>query len=260
MAHSSQLKTYLMPNSYFQFKEFTVYQERCVMKVTTDACLFGAWVAEDVKRVPGSYQEPNAKNVLDVGAGTGLLSLMFAQKNPSVIVDAIEIDGEAFQKAKENVAISPYADHIQVINGDAKTFSSSKKYDLVISNPPFYEKELTSADHKKNIAHHDSGLLLEEIFSIIRTNLSTNGIFYLLLPFKRNEEIKKMLLREKLFISKIVFIKQSTKHDYFRMMISGKLSNVTDSETVIDEICIWDDQQQYTREFVELLKDYYLNL
>ena len=69
-----------------------------------------------------------------------------------------------------------------------------------------------------------------------------------------------MLLREKLFVSKIVFIKQSTKHDYFRIMISGKLNNLNDSETAIDEICIWDEQKQYTREFVDLLKDYYLNL
>jgi len=229
------------------------------MKVTTDACLFGAWVAQDVQCDTG-LRELNVKNVLDVGTGTGLLTLMLAQKNPSLIVDAIEIDEEAYQQAKENVAISPYADHIRVINGDAKAFSSSKKYDVLISNPPFYEKELTSADQKKNIAHHNAGLLLHEIFSITRTNLSTEGIFYLLLPFKRNEEIKKMLLSENLFISKIAFIKQSTTHDYFRMMISGKLSNLNNSETVIDEISIWDDQQQYTREFVELLKDYYLNL
>src|SRR5436190_5164674 len=259
MVHSAQLKAYRMPNSYFQFKEFTVYQERCVMKVTTDACLFGAWVAQDVQCDPGS-QEANPINVLDVGTGTGLLTLMLAQKNASTVIDAVEIDQESYEQAKENVAISPYADHIQVIKGDAKAFSSSKKYDLVISNPPFYEKELTSCDQKKNIAHHDAGLLLEEIFSIIKTNLSAEGMFYLLLPFKRNEEIKKMLFRENLFVSKIVFVRQSTNHDYFRMMVSGKLSNVNDSETVIDEISVWDDQQQYTEQFKQLLQPYYLYL
>ena len=85
-------------------------------------------------------------------------------------------------------------------------------------------------------------------------------MFYLLLPFKRNEEIKKMLFRENLFVSKIVFVRQSTNHDYFRMMVSGKLSNVNDSETVIDEISVWDDQQQYTEQFKQLLQPYYLYL
>ena len=225
------------------------------MKVTTDACLFGAWVAQDVQ-----CGKDHVKNVLDVGTGTGLLTLMLAQKNASAIIDAIEIDKESYEQAKENIAISPFADHIHVINGDAKAFSSPKKYDLLISNPPFYEKELTSTDPKKNIAHHHSGLLLEEVLSVIKTNLSAEGIFYLLLPFKRSEEIKKILFRENLSVSKIVFIRQSTKHDYFRIMISGKLSNTKDSETVIDEISIWDDQQQYTRDFVDLLRDYYLNL
>jgi len=246
-----------MPNSYFQFKEFTVYQERCVMKVTTDACLFGAWVAaqercEKVNRT--------VTNVLDIGTGTGLLSLMLAQKNAAALVDAIEIDKESYEQAKENVGISPFPDQIQVTHTDVKAISFLKKYDLIISNPPFYEREVTSENPKKNIAHHNSGLVLEELLPIIKTNLSAEGIFYLLLPFKRNEEVKKMLCSENLFVSKIVFLRQSINHDYFRMMISGKLSNTKDSETVIDEIAIWDGQQQYTSQFVDLLKDYYLNL
>jgi tRNA1Val (adenine37-N6)-methyltransferase len=141
-----------------------------------------------------------------------------------------------------------------------KSVSFLKKYDLIISNPPFYEKEIASDNAKTNIAHHDSGLRLEELLSIIKTNLTKGGTFYLLLPFKRNEEIKKILLRQNLLVSKIVFVRQSSNHDYFRMMISGKLSNVNDSETVIDEISIWDDQQQYTEQFKQLLQPYYLYL
>ena len=246
-----------MPNSYFQFKEFTVYQERCVMKVTTDACLFGAWAAAQAKCDKGSRI---ATNVLDIGTGTGLLSLMLAQKDAGVLVDAIEIDEEAYDQAKENVAISPFPDQIQVTHTDVKSVSFLKKYDLIISNPPFYEKEIVSENSKKNIAHHNSGLLLEELLSITKTNLSTAGNFYLLLPFKRSEEIKKILLRENLLASKIVFVRQSTGHDYFRIMISGKLSNGKDAETVIDEISIWDDQQQYTEQFKQLLQAYYLYL
>lgn len=227
------------------------------MKVTTDACLFGAWVAAHAKCDKGSRI---ATNVLDIGTGTGLLSLMLAQKDAGALVDAIEIDEEAYDQAKENVAISPFPDQIQVTHTDVKSISFLKKYDLIISNPPFYEREIESENAKKNIAHHNSGLILEELLSIIKTNLSTTGTFYLLLPFKRNEEIKKMLRRENLFASKIVFVRQSTSHDYFRIMIAGKLSNGKDAETVIDEISICDDQEQYTEQFKQLLEAYYLYL
>lgn len=230
------------------------------MKVTTDACLFGAWAAEEVKSQIPIAIGTRVKNVLDVGTGTGLLSLMIAQKNPSSIIHAIEIDKKAYEQAKGNVVAAPFANCIDVIYADAKIFSFTKKYDIIVSNPPFYEKEIRSGDERKNIAHHHSGLLFEELLSLIKINLSPDGVFFILLPFKRNKEIKNVLLKQNLFISKIVFMRQSTNHDYFRIMIRGKLEEEYQSETTIDEISIWNDQRQYTDEFKELLKDYYLNL
>jgi len=225
------------------------------MKVTTDACLFGAWVAEEEKS-----EKIITKNVLDIGTGTGLLSLIYAQKNSFAEIDAMEIDQDAYAQAKENAAASSFAERINVIHDDVKRFTFSKKYDCIISNPPFYEKEISSDNEKKNIAHHHLGLLFEELLGMIKGNLSSSGTFYLLLPFKRSEEIKKIILKEDLYVSKIVFVKQSMKHDYFRIMIAGKLSQEGHAETLIDEISIWDDHQQYKKEFKELLKDYYLYL
>ena len=222
------------------------------MKVTTDACLFGAWVAEKV----GS-SESGVREVLDIGSGTGLLSLMLAQKT-NASVDAIEIDKDAFEQARENVAASAFADRINVMHADANTFLFQKKYDLIISNPPFYEKELTSVSPKKNMAHHQDGLLLENLLEIIKQQLSQEGIFCLLLPFKRNKEIKQLLLQKRLSVSKMVFVRQSVNHDYFRIMMAGDVNNK--AETIIDEISIWNDKQEYTGEFIELLKDYYLHL
>lgn len=227
------------------------------MKVTTDACLFGAWVARIDNSDPDSYWEKD-KNVLDIGTGTGLLSLMYAQKNPGSIIDAIEIDKESYEQAKENVATSPWNNRVNVLEGDAKTFSFTKKYDLIISNPPFYEKELRSADQRKNIAQHNEALLLEELLAIIQKNISLQGVFFLLLPYKRIEEIKKKL--KELHILQITFLRQSTRHDYFRVMLTGKFKKENAAETMIDEISIWDDHQKYTLEFTELLKDYYLYL
>ena len=225
------------------------------MKVTTDACLFGAWVAEEDRS-----KNEKTKHVVDVGAGTGLLSLMYAEKNPSSNIDAIDIDEDTCEQARQNFIASPFGERINVIHNDVKTFYLPGKYDCIISNPPFYEKEIRSNNEKKNVAHHHSGLLFEELLNIIRASLSPTGTFYLLLPFKRYEEIKKILSKQHLWVAKVVFVKQSTKHNYFRMMMAGKLKNEDCGETMIEEISIWDDHQQYTKKFRDLLKDYYLHL
>jgi tRNA1Val (adenine37-N6)-methyltransferase len=246
-----------MANSYFQFKQFTVHQDQCAMKVTTDGCLFGAWIAERI-----NSEKFITDSCLDIGTGTGLLSLMLVQKNPAIKIDAIEIDANAIEQAKANIAASPWSNNIQVLPADAREFVSSHQYDIIISNPPFYENELKGADSKKNLAHHDGSLRLPEVLAIIRKNLSPHGCFFLLLPFKRTKEVKELLLLHNFIIEEIVFAKQSERHDYFRILIRGKLNNgnTTSSETVINEITVSMNQRQYTPAFVLLLKDYYLHL
>jgi len=225
------------------------------MKVTTDACLFGAWIAEEIKN-----EKIVINNCLDIGAGTGLLSLMLAQKNPEIEIDTIEIDKDTAEQAKMNVGSSPWKEQINIVQGDVKGISFEKEFDLIISNPPFYEKEIRSATESKNVAHHSENLTLKELLVIIKDNLSKTGSFFLLLPYKRNEEIKKLLKDQELNISKILFVRQSVKHDYFRIMLMGKLSKHENAETEFNEMSIWDDSQQYTYEFKQLLKDYYLHL
>ena len=198
--------------------------------------------------------------MLEVGTGTGLLALMYAQQNTSPTIHAIEVEEEACEQAKENIDASPYAERIRVIKGDIKSVALLKKYDCIISNPPFYENEIRSADQKKNLARHHLGLTLAQFLKIIETNLSMYGNFYLLLPFKRNEEMKRLVLKRNLSLSRIVFVKQSTKHDYFRVMISGNLSTEKVLETSIEEISILNDKKEYTEEFKELLRVYYLNV
>jgi len=229
------------------------------MKVTTDACLFGAWIVREVKsQIPKAFGI-KIKNILDIGAGTGLLSLMFAQKNPELKIDAIELDKDAATQARFNVGSSPWKEQLNIIQADVKEFPFEKKFDLIISNPPFYEKEIRSATDSKNVAHHSENLTLKELLVIIKDNLRDTGLFFLLLPYKRNEEIKKLFNDHELSISKILFVRQSVKHDYFRIFIKGSL-NAEEKETEFDELSIWDDKQQYTNEFVNLLKEYYLHL
>jgi tRNA1Val (adenine37-N6)-methyltransferase len=244
-----------MSNSYFQFKQFIIHQDKCAMKVTTDGCLFGAWVAEKV----GS-RESLAKNVLDIGTGTGLLSLMLAQRNPNLHIDAIEIDNQAAEQATENTTESPWAERIIVHNVNAKQFQTNKSYSLVISNPPFYENELKSGNSQKDVAHHSEELQLNELLVIIKNNLNPDGLFCLLLPYKRNAEAKILLNEAGLHITQITFVRQSTNHDFFRIMIMGRLTTSEPAETMIDEISIKNDDNQYTPAFTNLLKEYYLHL
>lgn len=242
----------VLPNTYFQFKQFTVHHDRCAMKVTTDACLFGAWSAEEMKNEKGKIQ-----NALDIGAGTGLLPLMVVQKN-EVAIDAVEIDGEAVQQAKENVAASPWSDRITIFHADATTWQADKMYNCIFSNPPFYESELRSANKSKNVAHHDEGLKLEGLFTFIKSHLAENGVFFLLLPAKRENEMNDLLKRFSFHLHQKIFVRQTVNHTPFRLMIQA--GNKKEQEIILRDLSIKNENNEYTTEFIVLLKDYYLHL
>ncbi|HUC82458.1 MAG TPA: methyltransferase [Flavisolibacter sp.] len=240
-----------MPNTYFQFKQFTIHHDRCAMKVTTDGCLFGAWCAEEIKK-----GKKKIENALDVGTGTGLLSLMVAQKN-EVEIDAVEIDAEAVGQAKENIAASPWKDQVSITNADVLLWKNTKQYDCILSNPPFYQNELRSDKAEKNTAHHDTGLTLDQLFVFIKNSLQPDGIFFLLLPAKREEEVEQLLNNQGLFINKKIVVRQTTQHQPFRLIIKGGKMKAA---TVVEEMAIKGEDNQYTPEFIALLKDYYLYL
>jgi tRNA1Val (adenine37-N6)-methyltransferase len=249
-----------MPNPWFQFKQFIIHQDRCAMKVTTDACLFGAWAAREILSSQSviTPQGPGKRNMVDIGTGTGLLTLMIAQKNPHLIIDSFEIDENTYVQAKENILASPFKNKFYAWHSDILKEPSMRKYDIVISNPPFYENELKSGNKLKNIAHHDEGLPLEELLPAIKNCLHATSKFYLLLPFKRKKEIELLLDKNSLHPSKIVSVRQSVDRQYFRLMIEGSLFNNYEMEE--SEIAITKNDGQYTNEFINLLKDYYLYL
>lgn len=225
------------------------------MKVTTDACLFGAWIVNEIKN-----RKEKVNTVLDIGTGTGLLSLMFAQENHESKIDAIEIDEDTSIQAKENADALSFKNNINIIHADTRAYPFQHKYDLIICNPPFYENELRSGNTKKNIAHHNEGLLMEDLLPIIKNNLNTNGSFFLLMPFKRAEEIKKLLAKHNLDLLEMIFVKQSFQHDYFRIILMGQLNSEKTTSSEFKEMSIWDENRQYTTDFAELLKSYYLYL
>lgn len=243
---------YGMPNTFFRFKQFTIHHDRCAMKVTTDACLFGAWVAAEVQKLTIA-----PVHFLDIGAGTGLLSLMVAQKNKGLI-DAVEIDAAAAGQASENIAPSPWEARIRLTHQDVLLWNAPTRYDCIFSNPPFYEKEIKSFASARNVAHHDEGLKLAELLSYINKHLAEEGVFFLLLPAKREKETERILQACGLFVQQKIRVAQTPKHAPFRIMIQGcrKKANPVATHTLV----IKDESGAYTQAFVSLLHDYYLYL
>lgn len=244
-----------MANAYFRFKQFTVQQDLCAMKVTTDGCLFGAWCAAEIGRMVEEGTITLPAQALDIGTGTGLLSLMVAQKT-ALQIDAVEIDAAAAAQAAGNVATSPFSGQIKVRESDVLQLDE-QGYGVIFSNPPFYENELKSGNHAKDTAHHSHQLTWAELFAAIQRLLHAHGVFFLLLPTKREGELEGYLEKEGLYINRVVRVQQTTRHTPFRLMVQGSRTATGLAEEIFS---IKDEHQQYTPEFTALLKDYYLYL
>ena len=194
--------------------------------------------------------------VLDIGAGSGLLMLMLAQKCNAAI-DGIEIDEPSCQQAKENIEATAWKERLQLIHADVKEFQFQQKYDFIISNPPFYEGDLKSGASNRNVAMHDEGLKLDELITIVDANLASDGSFAVLLPYHRAEQFITLAGKHGLFLSVQVNVKQTVNHSFFRSILL--LSRVNTSPD-LQELSIKDESNQYTIGFTDLLKDYYLYL
>ena len=221
------------------------------MKVCTDACLFGAILADKI------YREQNkVSNLLDIGTGTGLLSLQVVQKN-RLSIDAVEIDRDSYEQAQQNFSNSPWSEKLRIYNTDILDFVADKKYDCIISNPPFYEGDLKSDNSKKNAAKHDSTLKLEQLFKVIEEHLSPPGYFAVLLPYQRVDYFITLAAGFNYKVQEQWMIRPTDAHPFFRGIL---IFSLAPSEIVIKEISIKDSTGNYTAEFVDLLKDYYLQL
>lgn len=235
-----------MSNSYFQFKQFIVNQEHCAMKVSTEACILGAWT---------SYLNP--KNILDIGAGTGLLSLMMAQKYDCQI-DAIEIEHKAANQAKDNFGESIWRQRLKLIHSDIKYFAdeNEKHYDLIISNPPFFSNSLKSRVASSNLAKHDDGLSKEVLVDSISKLMSKHGTAYILFPEREADELRQVAFDIGLEAKDSLIVKNRAGNKVFRKIVAlGNISGLEPSELVIREI-----DGDYSELFKELLEPYYLKL
>jgi len=235
-----------MPNNHFTFKQFTIHQQQSTMKVGTDGVLLGAWA-----------NQTDAHSILDIGAGSGLLSLMLAQKTNATIT-AIEIDSEAYQDAKNNALQSTWSQRICVINTDFTSFvrESGQTFDLIISNPPYFNNALKSQTLKKSLARHTDSLPHQVLIEGVSMLLNDNGMFYVILPASNSKSFiaKARIcgLHPKNILQ--VYSKQADKKPIRALMQFSRFDIKADEHS----LHIRDEKAQYSEEYKALTKEYYL--
>lgn len=237
-----------MPNSYFQFKEFRIEQALSGMKVTTDACLFGAWVANDLKRHKTKYQ------LLDIGTGTGLLSLMVAQWSPEANIMAIEVNSDAYEEATKNFNQSKWGDRIACKHLSIQDYAPDV-FDVIICNPPFFNESQMGDNKNKNHAVHATLLPTVELIETIVRLLSPDGVCYILYPKREMQNFIELAHSNGLSPSNMVEVRNQANESIFRLMGTFTFDQ-KDCRT--SQINIREGNGKYTKQFWELLKSYYL--
>ena len=221
------------------------------MKVCTDACIQGAFTAQYL-----ADNEITAPAILDLGAGTGLLSLMLAQQVDGAIT-AVELDAAAALQAMQNFDDSPWAHRLTLTRQDIRKMDGTVKYDFIISNPPFYERALRSGHAGKDQAMHATNLSYQELITAAEQQVAVSGKLAVLPPYPAFEGFRELALAAGLHLKQVLYIRQSVNHGFFRTVgiFSRKPGN-----TVVSELSVYDAERVYTPGFVELLEPYYLYL
>lgn len=224
------------------------------MKIGTDGVLLGAWTP----------LINNPFNVLDIGAGTGILSLMIAQRSNAApnnvgIIDAIEIDEDAYEQCVENFEASPWSDKLFCFHAGLDEFvdEPEDEYDLIISNPPFYTDDYKSDNTSRDLARFEDALPFEELIEAAALLLSDNGIFSVIIPYKEEERFVAMCKELDLFPLKITRVKGTPTSEIKRSLLAFCRMEQT---PLIDELVIEISRHNYTSEYIELTKDFYLKM
>lgn len=243
-----------MQNHFFEFKNFTVRQEHCAMKVCTDACLFGAWA--DVA---------GAKRILDIGTGTGLLSLMAAQRNSEALVEGVEIDEGAFIQAGQNFKAGPFGQRLSVHHAPVQAFFPEYRFDAIISNPPFFQNDLKSPDRKTNTAHHADTLDFSALSHAVERLLSPGGKFSLLLPVPESRLYEKQQGSGWQLTRDLLLTHRPGLRPFRRMMTFARAGEAEDAASgrragrITEELYIYEENDKnYDSAFKEYLKAFYL--
>ena len=233
----------------FKFKQFTVHQDRCAMKIGTDGVLLGAWTNVD----------HNPFNVLDIGAGTGILSLMMAQRSHAEQIEAIEIDDEAFEQCAENFENSPWNDRLFCFHASLLEYIEAvdETFDLIICNPPFYSEDYKTDNKARDLARFSDAMPMEHIILAVMNLLSEKGKFSIILPHKEEQVFVEEASIIGLFPNRILRVRGNETSELKRSLIEFSYS---ESPVEIQELIIETERHNYTEDYINLTRDFYLKM
>ncbi|MEE3999800.1 methyltransferase [Tenacibaculum sp. FZY0031] len=236
----------------FQFKEFAVHQDKTAMKVGTDAVLLGAWCNL------GDYPD----TMLDVGSGTGVISLMLAQRSGAMTIDAVEVDGDAYEQTVENFEQSDWGDRLFCYNASFVEFAAEmseeeEEYDIIVSNPPFYTDNYETEDVARNKARFTSSLSFKELLKGVGQILSENGRFSTIIPFKEEESFIELAKKYNLYLNRVCRVKGTPTTETKRSLLE---LSFTESSIQEEELIIETQRHQYTDAYINLTKGFYLKM
>jgi tRNA1Val (adenine37-N6)-methyltransferase len=220
------------------------------MKIGTDGVLLGAWCPID----------NNPFSVLDIGAGTGILSLMLAQRSNAEQIDSLEIDEEAYEQCVENFENSPWSDRLFCFHAGLDEFvdEPEDEYDLIISNPPFYSEDFKSDNSQRDLARFQDALPFEDLIEAANLLLSENGIFAVIIPFKEEKNFIDLCAEVELYPVKVTRVKGTPTTPIIRSLLVFKRYEL--STLTADELIIETSRHQYTDDYINLTKDFYLKM
>lgn len=234
----------------FQFKQFTVEQDRCAMKIGTDGVLLGAWAPIT----------NNPFSILDIGTGTGVIALMLAQRSNAEQIDAFEIDEEAYEQAVDNFENSPWSDRLFCFHAGLDEFieEPEEEYDLIVSNPPFYTEDYKSENEQRDLARFQDAMPFEELIEAADLLLSENGIFSVIIPFKEEVSFLAIAKEYELYPIKITRVKGTPTTAIKRSLLA--FTRKENFDIKIDELVIETVRHIYTEEYIDLTKEFYLKM
>jgi len=233
----------------FKFKQFEVNQDQCAMKIGTDGVLLGAWASI----------ENNPFSVLDIGAGTGIIGLMLAQRSRTELIDALEIDELAYEQCVDNFEASPWGDRLFCYHADLAEFTEEieDKYDLIISNPPFYSEDFKTNDQQRDLARFTDAMPFEHLVDSASKLLAEKGTFCTIIPFKEETRFITLASKVNLHVNKILRVRGNEQTELKRSLIELSFNERTIKSS---ELTIETARHEYTEDYINLTKDFYLKM
>lgn len=230
----------------FQFKKFSIIQDKSAMKVGTDGVLLGAWA-------PLSKEQ----SILDIGTGTGLIALMMAQRSSEAVIDALEVDKDACEEAFFNFKSSDWSNRLKLYSLSLKEYSSFKKYDVIISNPPYFTDTFKSEKTKRTLARHVDGLSFKDLLSCSSSLVSDQGTCSYIIPYKEESSFVMLAETLNLFLVKRTRVKGRVDLEYKRSLLCF---SKTKGKCIDNDLVIEIDRHIYTKEYIELTQPFYLKM